>query len=294
MVGGSTIISSNIWATKVSETARDTSGYGTYSVTTFQDKYNKKLSIIVAYIGVKKGSDIGIESLYAQQVTLYKRECKRQGISPSSRFCPHAHAIKRLDALIQDLQQCHHAIILLLDANQALSECFAHAKVKPYSIEWLRFQRGVDDPFVQLHGQRPNFTTINPNRDIDYILTFGINATHVSTLPINTPTLSNHLGMIIDFDMASHFASTYSALAIMPHQSLSSGNKRSVDAYLDFVHDQIGIHKIWERTNELLLVAQSDPSSFTDLHKESLNTLDSQLTEIMLAGERICSKNHTE
>jgi len=102
LVGGSAIISSNIWATKVSESARDASGYGTYSVTTFKGKHNKKLSIIAAYIAVNKGSDIGIESLYAQQVILYECECKHQGISPRSHFCPRAHAIRRLNNLIQD------------------------------------------------------------------------------------------------------------------------------------------------------------------------------------------------
>jgi hypothetical protein len=37
---------------------------------TIQGKGNKFISFLAAYIAVKKGSDIGVESLYAQQYTI--------------------------------------------------------------------------------------------------------------------------------------------------------------------------------------------------------------------------------
>jgi hypothetical protein len=40
------------------------------------------------------------------------------------------------------------------------------------------------DPFIKLM-ERPNSTTITPNRDIDYVLTHGIDAVNLSTMAPN-------------------------------------------------------------------------------------------------------------
>jgi hypothetical protein len=47
-------------------------------------------------------------------------------------------AIRRLVSIIRDLQKQNHAIVLMLDANQTLKECYKGSSVKRYSIEWLR------------------------------------------------------------------------------------------------------------------------------------------------------------
>lgn len=138
------------------------------------------MSFIAAYIAVIKGSDIGTDSLYAQQCTIHENKSVKRGVTPKS-FYPQIHAIKILNQIIMELQQKHHAIILMLDANQTPAECYQSKKLKPFSIEWLKLQRGMDDPFVQLVNQCPNSTTLTPNRDIDYKLTFGIN------IPVSLP-----------------------------------------------------------------------------------------------------------
>jgi hypothetical protein len=56
----------------------------------------KKKSFISAYIAVSKGSDIGIESLYAQQIALYEQRCLASKKAPKL-FCP------RQDGLIGKL-----------------------------------------------------------------------------------------------------------------------------------------------------------------------------------------------
>jgi hypothetical protein len=93
----------------------------------------------------------------------------------------------------------------MLDANQSLADCFSGKRVKPYSIEWLRLQCGLDDPFIQLVSSRPNSTTLTPNHDIDYILTHGIQISNISTLEPNTPAHSDHLGIVFDINMADFF-----------------------------------------------------------------------------------------
>lgn len=124
-------------------------------------------------MAVQKGSDIGTESLYAQQLTLYKMSSTSFKKQPSRTFCPRENAIKLLNDIISNLQQQGHAIILVLDANQMPKESLK-GNTKPYSIKWLCQQRGLQDPFIQLVNARPNSTTTTPNRDIDHVLTFGV------------------------------------------------------------------------------------------------------------------------
>jgi len=104
----------------------------------------------------------------------------------------------------------------MLDANQTVSECYKGNKLIPYSIEWVRLQRGMDDPFIKLLNARPNSTTVTPNRDIDHILTFGIDIINVLTLRQNTPCVSDHLCILFDIDVQTFFSSSYSDISHNP------------------------------------------------------------------------------
>jgi hypothetical protein len=211
----------------------------------FKEKNDKNISFIAAYIAVQKGSNIGVESLYAQQVMVDEHHSlKLNSTYGHQEFLSQKDAIKPLNQLITELQQQNHAVVLMLDANQSYDNCFSGDTLKPYSIEWLRTQRGMPDPFVQKTGSKPNSTTLTPNRDIDFIYTFGVNITSISALPMNTPAHSNHLGIAFDIDMESFFSLRYSAIAESSPRMLTSGNKKSIDAYLHYVMKQIEEHKL--------------------------------------------------
>jgi hypothetical protein len=191
------------------------SGFGTFSYTTIQGKGNHHITFIAAYIAVMKGSQIGTESLYAQQTTIYERHSLRSNTPPSSSFCPRSHSMKNLNKIIEHFQKEKHAVVLMLDANQSQQDCYNSKGVINFSIQWLKNERGLDDPFVQLIGHRPNSTTLFPNHDIDYILTHGIDIRNISTLPPNNPSHSDHLEIIFDIDIHSYFSSTYSELYLL-------------------------------------------------------------------------------
>jgi hypothetical protein len=234
---------------------------------------------------------VGIDTVHAQQTTYY--EIKRMSSKrPLNTFCPRKNAIMTLHSYITSLQQLQHAIVLMIDANQASKDCYTSTDVRPYTIEWLRITCGLLDPFVELHGHRPNSTTINPNRDIDYVFTWNISPVHISTLPIHTPASSDHLGILIDFDLATFFETSFSDIASPPTRFLTSGNKKSVDSYTAFLLDQFSNHKIQQRTFDLLDKALKDPTQFSPEDQRRLNSLDQQLTEILLAGKRQCCKKH--
>jgi hypothetical protein len=68
------------------------------------------------------------------------------------------------------------------------------------------------------------------------------------------------------------------------------GNARSVKSYIEYFQEQIRQHKLVEKTLALLEKATNDPNHFLASEAAELNAIDQQLTSIMLAGERKCSK----
>ncbi len=67
------------------------------------------------------------------------------------------------------------------------------------------------------------------------------------------------MGIILDINLAAHFS-------------------------------QIGEHKLLDRVQDLYDQVVQDPSSPPIQSSDSLNNLDTQLTEILLAGEKTCMK----
>ncbi len=92
-----------------------------------------------------------------------------------------------------------------------------------------------------MYGSRPNFTTQTPNGDIDYVLTYGIKFSGISTLQIKQPAVSDYLGIVFNIDMESFFSSSYSDISHMIQRSLTSGNQWSVKAYIDYMMEQFDI-----------------------------------------------------
>jgi hypothetical protein len=74
----------------------------------------------------------------------------------------------------------------------------------------------MDDPFIQLLSKCPNSTTLIPNRDIDYVLTYGINAKAMTTLAPNIPLTLDHLGILLDLDLEEFFHQTTLASPLQP------------------------------------------------------------------------------
>jgi len=83
LVGGSALLTFGVWSSKMSTSLLDESGHGIFSVTTIQGKGKRCISFISAYIAVSKGSDIGTESLFAQQVTLHEKTSIKSGLLPA-------------------------------------------------------------------------------------------------------------------------------------------------------------------------------------------------------------------
>ncbi len=138
--------------------------------------------------------------------------------------------------------------MLTIDTNQTSLKSHNASGPKPHSIEWLHMEHGMDDPFEKIHGDRPSSTTLTPNRDIDYILTYGVLPQNITLLPIDTPAQSDHRGICLDIDAKELFNSTYSELSCMPGCKLALNNVQAKKRYITYKIKQLKDHKIWERT----------------------------------------------
>jgi hypothetical protein len=288
LIGGAAIFTLDHWASKVASTSIDPRGHGTYSVTTIQGKNGSKLSIIAAYISVQKGEAYGPNTLYAQQQTLMEQHAIKNGQALPPKMCPRQEAIKAIGEIIHELQSQNHALLLLIDANQTPKESTTKHTIKKYSIEWLRVTYGLTDPFIELLQQRPNTTTLTPNRDIDYILTYGFPTQHITTLGMNNPATSDHLGIGIDINVEDLFQGTYSTLHQQPRRILTLNNARAKRSYIQYIIKEVSYHRLLDRITELYDIAMK--GAFTDTHEIQLNRIDQQLTEILLLGERNSAK----
>jgi hypothetical protein len=118
LTGGTAIITTDQWASKVCSTQQDPRGHGTYTVSTLQGRNNRKLAIIAAYISVEKGTYAGINTVHAQQNFIMEQHTLQKGKILPPTICPRKEAIKALGEEISKLQEDNHKIILTIDANQ--------------------------------------------------------------------------------------------------------------------------------------------------------------------------------
>lgn len=148
LVGSAAILTFGLWSSKISQSFSDNSGMGTFSVTTIQGKDQKLISFISAHTVVKKGTDLGVDSVYAQQQIIYEKNVCL--VMQRSRIFAHVPMQYNGSTTCFKVLKKNHAIVLMIDANQSLNECFSGNQIKPFSIEWLRVQRGLEDPFITL------------------------------------------------------------------------------------------------------------------------------------------------
>jgi hypothetical protein len=286
--GGAAILTFNHWASKVTDVSNDIRGHGTFTVTTIEGKNKKKLSIIAAYISVKKGSQIGVNTVHAQQTYVMEKQQLKEN-NPAMTKCPRKEAIRALSTLIDELQEKDHAIILALDANQTPGECHTSTGLKKHSIEWLKVEHDLSDPFVEITGNRPPTTTMSKGRDIDYIYTHGVKVTHITTLPIDNPANSDHIGIAFDIDTSLLFNAQYSTLGNIPQRKLTVNNIKAKTSYIQYLLSRLQEGRIKEQTVALEDRARS--GHFGDAEECEMNLIDDKLSQILIPGENQCNTN---
>jgi hypothetical protein len=135
---------------------------------------------------------------------------------------------------------------------------------------------------------RPPTTTINPDRDLDWVLTWGVQISTLSTLPVNFPAISNHLGFCIDIDISNLFGSTYGCFSQPLQRKLTSKNVGAREKYMPYINTCWKTGKYLERSKSLQEKIQHH--GIQEEYAKELQLLDAEITEALFQGEFQCAK----
>ena len=124
------------------------------------------------------------------------------------------------------------------DGNETPEECVKRNGVKQYSMEWLFQQTGLEDVFLQRHGNRPSTTTTTEGRYIDWVGVWQVPVVAAARLGEHFPAMSDHLATVVDIDMESLFGRRYSAMAGSQFRKLSVKNRKAREAYEEYILKQ--------------------------------------------------------
>lgn len=178
--------------------------------------------------------------------------------------------------------------MLMLDANQSYAECLDDRQTILLGMASIAMENRWS--FHSTNEKTTKLYYSYPQQGIDYVLTYGIHVVNLTTMVPNFPALSDHLGIVFNLDLGSYFSSTFSDISSPAPRLLTSGNLGSTKSYIKYVTEQITIHKLVECMENLFANATSPTHTFSSDNVIHLNKLDSQLTEIMLSAERLCSR----
>lgn len=109
----------------------------------------------------------------------------------------------------------------------------------------------MQDPFIEYFDHRPNTTTHTPNRDIDYILTYGLPPVKVTTLEYDLPTKSDHIGICLNIPVEVLFCGKYSGLEQWPTRQLTLQNIKAKQRDIKYIQKEFNAQKLMEMTFDL-------------------------------------------
>jgi hypothetical protein len=218
--GGSFTLARGISASRVQGTPlRDETGLGRWSGLQFTGQSNEQFCILTAYRvcnGSAARSPIG--SSYLREYE-YFRSIGHQSPQPRRLFLTH------LKEFINSLQQDGSAILLMLDANEDLSD---RGPLREFIVSC-----GLND----LHSRSPAPSTYigSATRRIDFM--FGCervlrSLTQSGTLLYTDGPQSDHRGLFVDLQMDHVFESSLqSPMQPLAHRTLTVGNPELVSQY---------------------------------------------------------------
>jgi exonuclease III len=282
--GGCLQLCTGHWTSRIIETIKDPRRLGRWTGHKFRLRDGKTLSIITAYRpcqqSVTDATQPSVTVTYQQKVILTREKWTDE--DPRQLF------ITDIIKVIKDIEEdSNNLCVLMWDANKSMDD-------KSGSIKKIMKETMLVDSFSQIAGDPGTISTYSRGRKrIDYILTSQALVQHilrVGYLALYESNLSDHRGMFID--ITESILDTKVTLSKPTNRHIGSKSKKdTIYKYKQYIHHQFIIHRIYERSNEIKKLAAEGKVTQELLRK--LNTLDKQITEIMLAAERNqCPKQH--
>jgi hypothetical protein len=273
--GGTATIVGGAWAGRAT-TAND-SELGRWSEVRLEGKANKVVRIITAY-GVIERNTSGEKTVYAQQ----RKILERQGaLNPE----PRSEMFKDLGTRIKTLTRQGEEIILLIDANDSLSD------PRSKFTGWTNENKLVNI-MVQKHGtENEPATYAGGSKRIDYILTPPKIAEFVEAagiLELKAYSDSDHRALYADIDMAGFLGGKPSPLENSTLRGISSGDLRAVKQYTEALEKEIRERRLEERMKEVLTNIENNGGVANAAHRAIMEELEASFSEARLNSEKKC------
>ena len=305
--GGTVTVVYNHWTSRVIESGEDPFGLGRWSYQVLRGKGGTKLLIVTAYRVCRQSlHSVGSQTSTAQQfraLSAQFREADRED-DPIPR---HQFTVD-LQGWLEYKTTQGYLIILGIDANEPydpLEGNFTPVDFqldKPIPIKGhdgtlatLVRTSGLVDPLLIHHPDRTPPPTYDRGKDkIDFIFVSRALLPHVTRtgiFPYKSLFISDHRPCYIDLDSIQIFQENTPVIEPPQHRSLKMEDPRLVAQYTDTLLAQIRYHKLFNKAETLLKVAENN--QWTPAHTLQYEKLDKLFTEAMLKAERTVSKRYS-
>lgn len=298
--GTATIICDN-WTSRVISKGEDSSGLGRWSYIILKGKGTTKVAIITAYnVCITTGSSSGETTAYKQQCRLLAPLLRENNLPAAPH--PHRQFILDLQPWIESLIQEDHEIILTMDANEPYNPDIS-VPVHPLTyrpgiptldkhhdgkLSTLVATCGLKDPLALQHSTRPfPASYFRGKQRIDYIFTtpnLAAAALRSGSMPHYSLLQGDHRPYYVDFDAELAFADHAHEIGRPDSRGLRLLDPRIVSNYKEKFRSLLDYHKVHEKREELIQVAQA--GTWTPVDTVKYNRLDIQVTDCMHQAER--------
>jgi hypothetical protein len=242
-------------------------------------KENRTLSVITAYCPCQQT----YSAIAKSSLTVNKQQVLLQLEDTGMITSPRKVFMEDLITLIKGLERDPlMMIILMIDANTSIDETSS-------PLQTLFTESSLVDAFHQITGTPCTLPTYTRgSKRIDYIFTSQSLVSYINKagyLAFYKANESDHRGMFIDLD--DNLLDNKVELHCPPRRNIGySSPAKTIYQYKhkQYIHQQFNIHRIYTRAAALYALSELHP--ITPGQLISINNLDKQVTEILLAAEK--------
>ena len=274
--GGTFMTTTNTWATRsIGSQLLDPSGLGRWSGLSYLGKKGKRIAILTAYRSPRQQPNGGFGFFDQQYSLLLSKGVKKPNVR--------RQFIVDLCIFINNLQHNGFEILLSLDANEILGQDTT------YGIQHLLSECAL----IDLHRLSPEVPPATYKYGKDRTIDFMLGSPNISDsvcragyLAYDDGIFSKHRGLFVDVDFHQLMGPMAS---MMPPQSrqLRSEDQPSVDRYVDAFNKYAADHNLWQRVEDLAIVASSLP---TAVCQQQFDAIDRDVTRAMLHAEKLAKR----
>jgi hypothetical protein len=221
--------------------------YGRWSWLTLAGCGTKKITFISAYRvcdGAREAS-ITSRTVRAQQEWMYA-DRGSSAVNLREQF------VVNIIALVNELQQTGHEVVLMVDVNEACG--FGTA------VDWMIYACNLADAHALSGKNNPPPTYQRGTAKIDFVL---ISASLVHTvraasiMALHDGYLSDHQAFLVDFDASCLFSGDSSQVTPAAECRLTSTSPREVHTYTKAMKGQFAKHDVITKVNRLYRLSES-------------------------------------